>query len=287
MNFSSSLTLRESRLSIHGAVAEFSHQRQASRNALSAALRSDYIDMLDAVEADRRVQVLIITGSGGSFCAGGDVKGMHERLQSHDPEINSPDATRRRLEDSQRWLQRLRASDLPVIAAVDGAAYGAGFALALQADFILASTRATFCMSFARMGAVPDYGAFYTLPRLIALAHAKDLMLTARRVGAAEAKTLGFVHQVHASEALLPQAHAFARRLAAGPREAMGLTKSLLNKSFETDYATLASFEACAQAVSMATPYHAQAAARFAAGEPVLYDWDRDESGAPNPTLDH
>ena len=274
------LKLRESRLVIDGPVAEFSHQRAASRNAMSMDLRSDYAEMLDAVEADRSVRVLIITGSGGSFCAGGDVKGMHERLQSSDPEINSPDATRRRLEDSQRWLQRLRASELPVIAAVDGAAYGAGFGLALQADFILASTRAAFCMSFARMGAVPDYGAFYTLPRLIGLAHAKELMLTARRVGAAEAKALGFVHQVHEPETLLPQAHAFARRLTAGSREAMGLTKNLLNKSFETDYATLASFEACAQAVCMATPYHAQAAARFAAGEPALYEWDRDTSSA-------
>lgn len=281
MTSSQPMALRESRLVIDGAVAEFSHQRPASRNAMSMELRRDYAEMLDILDADRGVRALIITGSGGSFCAGGDVKGMHERLQSDDPEINSPAATRRRLEDSQRWLRRLRELDLPVIAAVDGAAYGAGFSLALQADFVVASTRAAFCMSFARVGALPDFGAFYTLPRLIGLAHAKELMLTARRVGAAEAQALGFVHQIHEPDALLPQAHALARRLAKGPREVLGHTKSLLNRSFETDYAGMADFEACAQAVCMAAPYHAEAVARFTSGQPAAYDWDRDASGAP------
>jgi 2-(1,2-epoxy-1,2-dihydrophenyl)acetyl-CoA isomerase len=272
--------LQESQLTVDRGVAEFTHLRPAARNALSMELRCDYGLMLDMVESDRTIRALIITGSGGSFCAGGDVKGMHQRLQSTDAEFNSPDATRRRLDDSQRWLQRLRDLDVPLIAAVDGVAFGAGFGLALQADFILASSRAAFCMSFVRMGAVPDYGAFYTLPRVIGLAHAKELMLTGRRVPVEEARSLGFVHAVHEAEALPAQARAFARRLAAGPREALGLTKKLLNKSFETDYATLAAFEACAQAVCMASPYHAQAVARFSAGEPALYDWDHDDTSA-------
>ncbi|HSV77978.1 MAG TPA: enoyl-CoA hydratase/isomerase family protein, partial [Ramlibacter sp.] len=258
-----------------GAVAEFSHQRPQARNALSMQLRQDYEDMLQRVASDRSIRVLILTGSGGSFCAGGDVKGMNQRLADTDPETNSPDATRRRLEGSHRWLTPLHELGLPVIAAVDGGAYGAGFGLALQADFVLASTRAAFAMSFARMGAVPDYGALFTLPRIIGLAHAKDLMITGRRVGAAEGKALGFVHAVHEPEALLPQARAFARRLAAGPREAAAMTKNLLNKSFETSYGAMSSFEAYAQAVAMASPYHAQAAGRFAAGEPSAYDWDQ------------
>jgi len=269
------LELRESRLVIDGPVAEFSHQRAASRNAMSMALREDYAQMLAHVRKHRDVRVLILTGSGGSFCAGGDVKGMNERLQNPDAEFNSADATRRRLADSHVWLTQLRELDLPVIAAVDGAAYGAGFGLALQADFVLASSRAAFCMSFARMGAVPDYGALYTLPRSVGLARAKEIMLTARRVDAREGLALGFVHAVHEPEALLPAAHAFARQLAEGPREAGAMTKQMLNKSFETDYATMAMLEACAQGVAMATPYHAEAAGRFARGEPVRYDWDR------------
>lgn len=269
------LEFSESQLHIDGPVATFSHQRPASRNAMSMLLRADYARMIDQVRADRGIRALIITGSGGSFCAGGDVKGMNERMQSADPELNSPDATRRRLEDSHRWLAAMRELDLPVIAAVDGAAYGAGFGLALQADFVLASSRAAFCMSFARVGAVPDYGALYTLPRLIGLARAKEVMLTARRIGAEEARQIGFVHAVHAPELLLQEAQAFARRLCQGPREAAAMTKNLLNKSFETDYATMCSLEAYAQAVAMQTPYHAAAVAKFAAGQPSSYDWDQ------------
>lgn len=271
----SSLELQESALRIDGPVAEFSHQRPQSRNAMSMVLRDDYERMLDHLARRRDVRALILTGSGGSFCAGGDVKGMNERLSNPDPELNSPDAVRRRLQDSHRWLTPLRELDIPVIAAVDGAAYGAGFGLALQADFVLASTRAAFCMSFARMGAVPDYGALYTLPRLIGLARAKDVMLTARRIDAAEGQALGFVHAVHAPEVLLAQAHAFARKLCDGPREAAAMTKNLLNKSFETDYATMCSLEAYAQGIAMHTPYHAEAAARFTQGQPSAFDWDR------------
>jgi enoyl-CoA hydratase/carnithine racemase len=269
------IELRESQLHIEDGVATFSHQRPAARNALSDEMRRDYHDMLDRLSSDRSLRVLIVTGSGGSFCAGGDVKGMHERLQNPDPELNSPDATRRRIQEAQRWVNRLRELDLPVIAAVDGPAYGAGFSIALQADFILASTRAAFCMSFARVGAVPDYGALYLLPRIIGLAKAKDVMMTARRIGAEEGKALGFVHAVYPPEALLNEAHSFARKLCAGPREATALTKSLLNKSFETDHATLSALEAYAQAVAMHTPYHEQAVARFAQGEPGVFDWDR------------
>lgn len=269
------IELGESQLRIEGPVAEFSHQRPGSRNAMSMVLRQDYADMLERVIRDRDIRALILTGSGGSFCAGGDIKGMNERLQNPDPEFNSPDSTRRRLRDSHRWLTPLRELDLPVIAAVDGAAYGAGFGLALQADFVLASTRAAFCMSFSRVGAVPDYGALYTLPRIVGLAKAKDIMLTARRIDAEEALGLGIVHAVHAPEALLAEAHIFARKLCDGPREAAAMTKDMLNKSFETDYATMCSLEAYAQGVAMHTPYHAQAATRFASGKPGLYDWDR------------
>lgn len=277
------LQLQESRLCIHGPVAEFSHQRPQARNSMTMVLREEYARMLDRVAGDLSIRVLILTGSAGSFCSGGDIKGMEARLRDPDPEHNSPDATRRRLQDSHRWLTPLHELDIPVIAAVDGAAYGAGFALALQADFVLASTRATFCMSFARMGAVPDYGALYTLPRIIGLAAAKDVMITGRRISANEGKELGFVHAVHTHEALLPAAHTLAHRLAAGPREAAAMTKNLLNKSFETDYATMCSLEAYAQAVAMATPFHARAAARFLADEPGGYDWDR-QTDAPSVT---
>lgn len=265
-------SLRESQLSIEDGVALFTHQRPAARNALSMELRADYRDMLAQVEGDRRVRALVLTGSGGSFCAGGDLKA---RQTTTDPDFRSPDAIRRRVQAGHGWIERLRSLEVPVIAAVDGPAVGAGFSIALAADFILASTRAMFCMSFAKIGLIPDLGAFHFLPRAVGLPMAKELALTARRVSAIEGKRLGFVHTLHEPEALLPEAMRFARRFIAGPREAMGLTKNLINKSFETPYATLAELECNAQAVASATPYHGQAVAGFLRGEPAAYDWDR------------
>jgi len=163
---------------------------------------------------------------------------------------------------------------LPLIAAVDGPAYGAGFGLALMADFVLMSTRAAFCASFARIGAIPDFGLLHTLPRLVGMARAKEIVLSARRVGAAEAQAIGLAQAVHEPDALLPAAHALADKLCAGPREASGMAKRLLAQSFETDFPTLCLLEAQAQAVAMHTPYHAEAVARFNAGQPLRYDWD-------------
>ncbi len=163
------IEFRESQLAIADGIATFTHQKPAARNALSLDLREDYADMLDRVEADRNLRALIITGSGGSFCAGGDIKSLKERQVSTDPEVNSANAMRLRIRRLHGWLERLRGLEIPVIAAVDGPAYGAGFAIALLADFIVASNRASFCMPFAKLGLVPDSGALYTLPRAVGL----------------------------------------------------------------------------------------------------------------------
>ncbi len=269
--------LREARLHVGAnGVAEFSHQRPEARNALSMAMRLDYRDMLEHVENDRAIRALIITGSGGSFCAGGDVKGM-AAMQAAGPQATAPaqQCRSRIAADHHRWLDRLRSLDVPVVAAVDGPAFGAGMSIAIMADFVLASTRASFCMVFARMGMVPDFGAFHTLPRLVGLAKAKELMLTARRVGAQEAKELGIVHALHEPQQLSHEAHRFAARLARGPRDAMGMIKNSLNRSFENDYRTMAEIEAHQQAVAMSLPDHAEAVQRFVRKEPLAYDWDR------------
>lgn len=267
--------LREARLLVADGIAELSHQRPQARNPLTAALREDYAQAIAWLHGRHDVRALILTGSGGSFCAGGDVKDMYRRMQSDDPALNSPQAARRRIDDAQRWLMQLRTLEIPVIAAVDGVAYGAGFSLALQADFIFASTSAAFCMSFARMRLVPDFGALHLLPRLIGLAKARELMMTARRIEAEEAVRLGFVHSVHPPHLLQGVVHDFACRIAQGPPEALGITKRLLERSLDTDYATMAMLEASGQGIAMASPYHREAVARFAAGEAPAYDWDR------------
>lgn len=275
MQATTTIEFRESALSVFGSVARFSHQRPASRNAMTMGLRTDYSEMLDRVEADRDLRALVITGDGGSFCAGGDLKYMQRLVDSQDASFSSPDATRRRMGESQRWLSRLRSLEIPVIAAVDGPAFGAGFGLALQADFVLASSRASFCLSFARVGVIPDYGTLYLLPRLIGLMRARELVYTARTVHAPEGKELGFVNTVHEPDELLPAAHRLAERLAAGPREAFALSKRMLNQSFESDYATFSMLEANAQAICMASEYHAAAVKSFLNGQSAAFDWDK------------
>ncbi|MET0542308.1 MAG: enoyl-CoA hydratase/isomerase family protein [Variovorax sp.] len=281
MTTDETLDLREATLRIgNEGVAEFSHQRPEARNALSMAMRLDYRDMLERVENDRAIRALIITGSAGSFCAGGDVKGMAAMQASGSGGAGMAGPCRSRIAaDHHRWLDRLRSLDVPVIAAVDGPAYGAGVSIALMADFVLASARATFCMVFAKMGMVPDFGAFHTLPRLVGLAKAKELMLTARRFDAQEARELGIVYAVHEPEQLLDEARRLAARLARGPRDAMGMIKNSLNRSFDSDYRTLAEIEAHQQAVAMSLPYHADAVKRFVHKKPLAYDWDRTGEG--------
>lgn len=270
------IRLRHAELSVQGGVAEFSHQRPEQRNALSPELRQDYCDMLDRVEADRSIRALIITGSGGCFSAGGDLKNVKERLVNPDPESKPAITMRNGLLGAHSWLDRLRNLEVPVIAAVDGVAYGAGMSLALTSDFVIASDRARFCMAFPKIGLIPDMGALYILPRLVGMAVAKELCLTARQVRADEARQLGFVNTVVKAESLLTEARRFARGFRNGPRGAFGATKRLLNMSFETSYAGLAQLEANAQAVETCTAYHSNAIDRFLRGEPSLYDWDRD-----------
>jgi len=270
------ITLRESRLTIDGqGIAELTHMRPEQRNPLTQALRDDYVDVVDRLEGDRHVRALILTGSGGSFCAGGDVKTMHTRQA--DPAATSPDAMRKRIQALHNWLPRLRNLDMPVIAAVDGPAWGGGFAMALSADFILATPRASFCMVFLRIGVIPDMGALYLLPRFVGLQRAKELLMTARRVDAGEARDLGIVLSLHEPDALREAACTLARRFVDAPRLAVAHTKRLANRAYETDAATMAELEGLAQGHCGVEPYHAESVERFVRREPARFDWDRKE----------
>lgn len=269
------ITLRATQLSIDGAIAEFSHQLPDRRNALTLEMRQDYSDMLDRLESDRSIRALIITGSGGSFSAGGDVRSLQERFSSTDPELASADAMRRRVLSSHAWLERLRKLEMPVIAAVDGPAVGAGMSIAMTADFILASHRAYFMLSFVKIGLLPDLAAFYTLPRIVGMSKARELMMTARRIGVDEAVQLGVVHSQCEADKLPGYAREFAHRFDAASRHSLAQTKRLLRESYETPYSTMLELEANAQAVASCTIEHEQAVRSFMAGERTGFDWDR------------
>ncbi len=265
--------LKASCLQIEDDIAIFTHCHPASRNAMSETLREDYAQMLDLVRTNRGIRVLILQGSEGAFCSGGNI---HEMAQRHaDPQASTPMATRQRLDSSSSWLRQLLELDALVIASVDGAAAGAGFSLALHADFILCSPRSRFRMSFPRMGVVADFGAHYLLPRMVGLSVARDLLLTGRSITATHAKRLGLVHAIHPVEQLPGATLAFAQRLREGPPDALALSKRLLSLSFDMNYGAMSNLESLSQAVSMNTRYHKDSVQRFQANEPLGYDWDR------------
>jgi enoyl-CoA hydratase/carnithine racemase len=188
-------------------VATLTLNRPERLNALGDTLRDDLQDAVTRASDDPEVRVMIVTGAGKGFCSGGDVKAMSERKES---------GTGRPIMEKvapgrDRTVLAFRDSPKPVIAAVNGAAAGAGMNLALCCDMRLASTTAKFAQAFVRRGLHPDWGGTYFLPRVVGTAKACELIFTGEIIDAQEALRLGIVSAVHAPEELLPAPRARAQ----------------------------------------------------------------------------
>jgi len=243
--------------------------RPEARNALSKDMRPALAAAVTQMRDDPQVYAVILTGAGGAFCSGGDISGMLDSTRTGL-------VFRNNMRELHQWLPELVNMEKPVIAAVDGPAFGAGLSLALAADFVLATRRAKFCAVFGRIGLVPDLGALHQLPRIIGLQKAKELVFTARTVEAEEAKQLGMVFDiVDDGAALTVAAQALAKRFGDASTAAIGMAKTIMNQSFESDARTLAEMEAYAQSMCRGSPYHQEAIRRFKAKEPLRFDWDR------------
>jgi 2-(1,2-epoxy-1,2-dihydrophenyl)acetyl-CoA isomerase len=254
--------------SVQDQVATLTLNRPAQRNALDEVMKRELTQAVRDVQADRNIRALVLAGAGGVFCAGGDIRAMQGAV------LDSA-GWRERMLQTHEFIAPLIQLDRPVIAAVDGAAYGAGFSLALAADFVLASPRARFCLSFMRVGLVPDCGAFYTLPRVVGAQRAKELMLSAREVDVQEAQRLGIVMEVHASEALLARAEAMAASFVHASPAAVSMVKRAVAASTLNDLGALLEIEANAQAVAFGTPQHRDAVARFLDKQPARFQWPK------------
>ena len=243
--------------------------RPEARNALSKDMRPALAAAVTQMRDDPQVYAVILTGAGGAFCSGGDISGMLDSTRTGL-------VFRNNMRELHQWLPELVNMEKPVIAAVDGPAFGAGLSLALAADFVLATRRAKFCAVFGRIGLVPDLGALHLLPRIMGLQKAKELVFTARTVEAEEAKQLGMVFDiVDDGAALTVAAQALAKRFGDASTAAIGMAKTIMNQSFESDARTLAEMEAYAQSMCRGSPYHQEAIRRFKAKEPLRFDWDR------------
>lgn len=266
MSLSSFETLQ---LDVKDNIATLTLDRADSRNALNLKMREELTEVILHLRNASDIKALVITGANGAFCAGGDLKSLSESRRS-------TNENRQRIQDLHLWFRELVDLEMPVIAAVDGPAFGAGFNLALAADFVFASPQARFCAVFGRIGLVPDLGGFYLLPRLVGLQVAKDIVFTARTIMPEEAISLGLVKEIVPQDKLLPHAQRFAGRFTSASREAIGMAKTILNRSYELDPRALSELESYAQAVCLESEYHHDAVARFLSKKPLAFDWDRD-----------
>jgi enoyl-CoA hydratase/carnithine racemase len=218
-------------LEVDAGIATLTLNRPDKRNAMSDELRSEFIDALERISADRTIRALVLTGAGKAFCAGGDIAGMERRMNAPSGEIAFNGWHRQqRVHHAQALLHTMPK---PVIAAVNGAASGLGADTALACDFIIASEGASFTWSYIHRGIIPDGGGMYFLPRRVGLPRAKELIFTGRKVEADEALALGLVDRKATADRLLADAQAWARELSRGSATALALGKSILDQSFE------------------------------------------------------
>lgn len=258
---------------IDGHVAVLSFNRPERRNALSPPMYGAFDRVLPQIERDPSVRVLLLTGEGGAFCAGGDVKGMHENNTAGGAADGSTPVS---LEDRVASLRSsqaavslaLRRLPMPVVAALPGAAAGAGLSMALAADLRIAAERAVLVTAFANVGASGDFGTSWFLPRLVGEAKAKELMFTSPRLTAAEAADLGIVNRVLPDDGFEDAALAFCHDLATRAPIALRYMKENVNRSLGTTLEEALDAEAAAMVRTMSTADHREAAAAFVEKRP-------------------
>lgn len=204
--------------------------RPEIRNAIDIPLRLALADELESAMADTAVRALVITGAGGSFCSGGDISTMERKPAAE---------TRPRAQAAQRVIRAIWNGPKPVVAAVEGPAFGAGTALALACDRVVAARDSFFGTTFTGVGLAGDMGIFVSLPARLGTPAAKQLLMLPRRIGGEEAGAIGLVDAVVDSGTALASALADAHKLAAGPPLALGMIKSQLAKAAKDPLAIL------------------------------------------------
>lgn len=226
-----------------GAVRVVTLNRPASLNSFSGALHAELLAALEAAAADTAVRAIVVTGAGRGFCAGQDL-GDAAMVASTDgaPDVGAV------IERYYRPLAlRVQAMPVPVIAAVNGVAAGAGASFALGCDIVLAARSAVFVQAFSKIGLVPDCGGTWLLPRLVGRARALALAMTGDKLPAEEAERIGLIWRAVDDAALLDQAIALAERLAAMPSRALAETRRTMDAASTMGYADALALEASVQ----------------------------------------
>lgn len=237
-------------------IATVTLNRPDAMNATTDRLYGELEDLIPRLRADPEVGCVILTGAGRGFCAGADLKNRRT------------DLTPLQLSARHRWIltsimEPLYRLEKPVIAAVNGAAAGAGANIPLACDIVIASDKASFTQSFAKVGLVPDFGGLYFLQRAVGLSRAKELAFTARKVEAAEALELGLVSKVVPHDDLLAEARAMAKLIVQNAPTSVAMSKALLNKSEYATFDQIVEYEILAQTVAFVSPDYMEGVMAF------------------------
>jgi 2-(1,2-epoxy-1,2-dihydrophenyl)acetyl-CoA isomerase len=223
---------------VQDGVAHVTLNRPDAANSLNGVMTQELDQVMLACEVDPAIRAVLISGKGRMFCAGGDLKTFHAQG------ADLPRYIKQLIVHLHAALTRMAYMDAPVIAAVHGAAAGAGMSLANACDLVIAAESARFSMAYTAAGLTPDGSSTYFLPRAVGLKRALELTLTNRTLSAQEALDWGIVTQVVPDDQLMDRARALAAQLASGPTRAFGGAKRLLRMSLDHTLETQMEYEA-------------------------------------------
>jgi enoyl-CoA hydratase/carnithine racemase len=253
------MDLTDLRYDCDDSIATITLDRPDARNAYSEAMVESLVRALDAAERDDAIRAVILTGTGKAFHAGGDLKRMRDGSGMF---AGGPVALRRQYIDGiQRVPRRLAAFDKPILAAVNGAAIGAGLDLACMCDIRIVARGAKLGSTFVKVGLVPGDGGAYFLARTIGFPRALAMVLTGRVIEADEALAIGLAHEVCEPPELLATTRRRAEEIAANAPLAVRLTKRAAYRSFDADVETALELAATFQGMSQNTADHREAVA--------------------------
>jgi len=257
-------------LELRGAVVLLTLNRPETRNALSGeAMFTAFEQIFDRLNDDLGVRAAVLTGAGSAFCSGGNVAEMRDRTGMF---AGSPEEIAQRYRDGiQRIPRAFQRLQVPIIAAVNGPAIGAGNDLACMCDIRIASTFARFAESFVKVGIVPGDGGCWLLPRVVGASRAAEMAYTGDTLDAAEALRIGLVSRVVAPEQLLDEALALAGRIAANPPQALRWTKQLLQQARTGTLDEALDAAGRLQGQAHHTADHAEAVAAFFDKRPAVF----------------
>jgi enoyl-CoA hydratase/carnithine racemase len=252
-----------------GPVLTLTMNQPATRNALTGnTAAQEFVDACAAAAADTSVRVIVLTGAGPVFSSGGNVKDM----QKYERDRPSAELVRDEYRNGiQRIPRALYNLDVPVIAAINGPAIGAGLDLACMCDIRIASETATFAESFVKVGIVPGDGGAWLLPRVVGRSKAFEMAFTGESLTAAQALQCGLVSQVVPPEELAEAARQLAGRIAANPSGVLRMTKRLLREGERSSLESLLEISAAYQAIAHMSPDHHEAVRAFIEKRPPKF----------------